>query len=223
MRTHGPKAAGPGGTATFEAEALACVDSLYRTALRLTHVPADAEDLVQETYLKAFRAADRFQAGTNLRAWLFTILHNTARNRARDRARDTGARTAASSRGPRHRGNGHRRSPAGGRRPPPAQFRSPAPHGARLRSPARRDRDLQASRQPISLSQTDRVLRRDAFGAARASRRRGCGGNGAAAARWLALFDQLSAIWRRAATIGAAQRRLRAGQPGCKSAACSAW
>ena len=68
---------------------MACVDSLYRTALRLTHVPADAEDLVQETYLKAFRAADRFQAGTNLRAWLFTILHNTARNRARDRARDT--------------------------------------------------------------------------------------------------------------------------------------
>ena len=74
---------------TFEADALACVDHLYRTALRLTHVPADAEDLVQETYLKAFRAADRFQAGTNLRAWLFTILHNTARNRARDRARDT--------------------------------------------------------------------------------------------------------------------------------------
>jgi RNA polymerase sigma-70 factor (ECF subfamily) len=74
---------------TFEADALACVDSLYRTALRLTHVPADAEDLVQETYLKAFRAADRFQEGTNLRAWLFTILHNTARNRARDRARDT--------------------------------------------------------------------------------------------------------------------------------------
>jgi RNA polymerase sigma-70 factor (ECF subfamily) len=73
---------------TFEADALACVDSLYRTALRLTHVPADAEDLVQETYLKAFRAADRFEAGTNLRAWLFTILHNTARNRARDRARD---------------------------------------------------------------------------------------------------------------------------------------
>src|SRR3982074_118696 len=73
----------------FEAEARASLDSLYRAALRLTRVPADAEDLVQETYLKAFRAADRFQAGTNLRAWLFTILHNTARNRARDRARDT--------------------------------------------------------------------------------------------------------------------------------------
>jgi len=72
----------------FEAEALALVDSLYRTALRLTRNPADAEDLVQDTYLKAFRAADRFEPGTNLRAWLFTILHNTARNRARDRARD---------------------------------------------------------------------------------------------------------------------------------------
>ena len=73
----------------FEAEALASLDSLYRAALRLTRVPADAEDLVQETYLKAFRAADRFEPGTNLRAWLFTILHNTALNRARDRARDT--------------------------------------------------------------------------------------------------------------------------------------
>jgi len=73
----------------FEAEALAALDSLYRAALRLTRVPADAEDLVQETYLKAFRSADRFQPGTNLRAWLFTILHNTALNRARDRARDT--------------------------------------------------------------------------------------------------------------------------------------
>jgi RNA polymerase sigma-70 factor (ECF subfamily) len=73
----------------FESEALASLDGLYRAALRLTRVRADAEDLVQETYLKAFRAADQFQPGTNLRAWLFTILHNTARNRARDRARDT--------------------------------------------------------------------------------------------------------------------------------------
>jgi len=73
----------------FEAEALAAIDSLYRTALRLTRDPADAEDLVQDTYLKAFRAADRFEPGTNLRAWLFTILHNTARNRARDRARES--------------------------------------------------------------------------------------------------------------------------------------
>src|SRR4051812_40194763 len=72
----------------FEAEALASLDGLYRAALRLTRVPADAEDLVQDTYLKAFRAANRFEPGTNLRAWLFTILHNTARNRFRDRARD---------------------------------------------------------------------------------------------------------------------------------------
>ena len=76
-------------SASFEAEALASLDSLYRTALRLTGVPADAEDLVQETYLKAFRAASQFEPGTNLRAWLFTILHNTARNRFRDRARDS--------------------------------------------------------------------------------------------------------------------------------------
>ena len=74
---------------SFEADALEYVDSLYRTALRLTRVPSDAEDLVQETYLKAFRAADSFSPGTNLRAWLFTILHNTARNRARDRSRDS--------------------------------------------------------------------------------------------------------------------------------------
>src|SRR5712691_7135567 len=76
------------GSSSFEADALAFLDSLYRTALRLTRVPADAEDLVQETYLKAFRAANQFESGTNLRAWLFTILHNTARNRARDRFRD---------------------------------------------------------------------------------------------------------------------------------------
>ena len=64
----------------FEAEALASLDNLYRAALRLTRVPADAEDLVQDTYLKAFRSAHQFEPGTNLRAWLFTILHNTARN-----------------------------------------------------------------------------------------------------------------------------------------------
>ena len=73
----------------FERDALAVIDSLYRTARRLSRDRADAEDLVQDTYLKAFRAADQFEPGTNLRAWLFTVLHNTARNRFRDRARDT--------------------------------------------------------------------------------------------------------------------------------------
>jgi len=76
-----------GVSPAFESEALAALDSLYRAALRMTREPADAEDLVQDTYLKAFRAADSFKPGTNLRAWLFTILHNTARNRARDLAR----------------------------------------------------------------------------------------------------------------------------------------
>jgi RNA polymerase sigma-70 factor, ECF subfamily len=74
--------------AAFEADALAMLDSLYRTARRLARSASDAEDLVQETYLKALRAADRFEPGTNLKAWLFTILHNSARNRVRDRARD---------------------------------------------------------------------------------------------------------------------------------------
>jgi RNA polymerase sigma-70 factor (ECF subfamily) len=89
MRKLRGKAADLKHASSFETDALASVDSLYRTALRLTRQPADAEDLVQETYLKAFRSADRFEPGTNLRAWLFTILHNAARNRARDRARNT--------------------------------------------------------------------------------------------------------------------------------------
>ena len=73
---------------TFEEEALAQTDALYRTALRLTRNPAEAEDLVQETYLKAFRSSARFERGTNLRAWLFTILMNTHRNSRRDAARN---------------------------------------------------------------------------------------------------------------------------------------
>src|SRR5262245_39411168 len=71
----------------FTSEALALLDALYGTALRLTRDADRAQDLVQDTYLKAFRARDRFAAGTNLKAWLFTILHNTWRNRRRDQAR----------------------------------------------------------------------------------------------------------------------------------------
>jgi RNA polymerase sigma-70 factor (ECF subfamily) len=92
IRTARSAASEPGGrsprSVSFEAAALTHLDGLYRAALRLTRVPADAEDLVQETYLRAFRASDSFEPDTNLRAWLFTILHNTARNRARDRARE---------------------------------------------------------------------------------------------------------------------------------------
>jgi RNA polymerase sigma-70 factor, ECF subfamily len=72
----------------FEAEAVGYVDQLYATALRLTRNRSDAEDLVQDTYLKAFRSAGRFRPGTNLRAWLFTILQNTARNLRRDAGRN---------------------------------------------------------------------------------------------------------------------------------------
>jgi RNA polymerase sigma-70 factor (ECF subfamily) len=60
----------------FEHEALPHLDALYRFALRLSGAPTDAEDLVQETMLKAFRAWGQFQAGTNVRAWLMTILRN---------------------------------------------------------------------------------------------------------------------------------------------------
>ena len=76
-----PGAVPAGGPETeFAQAALAHIDSLYGTAMRLTRRAADAEDLVQDTYLKAFRSAHQFEAGTNLKAWLFTILHNTFRN-----------------------------------------------------------------------------------------------------------------------------------------------
>src|SRR3982074_2617559 len=59
------------------------LDALYRSALRLTRKPEDAEDLVQETYLRAYRYRNRFKPGTNERAWLFTIMTNVFRNRLR--------------------------------------------------------------------------------------------------------------------------------------------
>src|SRR6202165_806074 len=61
--------------------------SLYSAALRITRPPADAEDLVQETYLKAYRAFGSFQEGTNLKAWLYKILTNTFINSYRARKR----------------------------------------------------------------------------------------------------------------------------------------
>lgn len=70
-------------TAQFEAQALPHLDTLYRVALRLSGEPAQADDLVQETMLKAFRAWDRFTQGTNVRGWLLTILRNTFINEYR--------------------------------------------------------------------------------------------------------------------------------------------
>ena len=71
----------------LETEALGYIDSLYRTALRMTRNPADAEDLVQEAYLRAFRSLHQFRPGTNLRAWIFRIMTNAYINDYRKRSR----------------------------------------------------------------------------------------------------------------------------------------
>jgi RNA polymerase sigma-70 factor (ECF subfamily) len=73
--------------ARFADLAMEHMGSLYTAALRMTRNPADAEDLVQETYLKAFRAFGSFQEGTNLKAWLYKILTNTFINSYRSRKR----------------------------------------------------------------------------------------------------------------------------------------
>jgi RNA polymerase sigma-70 factor (ECF subfamily) len=73
--------------ATFEADAMQFAPQLYSAALRMTRNPADAEDVVQETFLKAYRAYDTFKAGTNLKAWLYRILTNTYINRYRKKQR----------------------------------------------------------------------------------------------------------------------------------------
>jgi RNA polymerase sigma-70 factor, ECF subfamily len=74
-------------TARFERDAMPLLDQLYAAALRMTRNPADAEDLVQETYLRAYGAFESFRAGTNLRAWLYRILTNTYINGYRKRQR----------------------------------------------------------------------------------------------------------------------------------------
>ena len=72
----------------FQEDALPLLDSLYGAALRMTRNPQDAEDLVQETMLRAYRAFDRFEAGTNLKAWLFRILTNAYINVYRKKQRE---------------------------------------------------------------------------------------------------------------------------------------
>ncbi len=69
--------------ATFTDQAMDLMPSLYSAALRMTRNPSDAEDLVQETYLKAYRGFGSFEQGTNLKAWLYRILTNTFINRYR--------------------------------------------------------------------------------------------------------------------------------------------
>ena len=73
--------------ARFEREAMPLLDQLYSAALRTTRNPTDAEDLVQETYAKAFAAFHQYKPGTNLRAWMYRILTNTYINSYRRRQR----------------------------------------------------------------------------------------------------------------------------------------
>ena len=74
--------------ARFERDVLPYLDQLYSAALRMTRNPADAEDLVQETFVKAFGSFHQFQEGTNLKAWLYRILTNTFINSYRKRQRE---------------------------------------------------------------------------------------------------------------------------------------
>ncbi|WP_431309388.1 sigma-70 family RNA polymerase sigma factor [Gordonia sesuvii] len=87
-----PRRADPGEsqealTERFERDALPLLDQMYGAALRMTRNPADAEDLVQETYVKAFSAFSSFREGTNLKAWLYRILTNTYINGYRKKQR----------------------------------------------------------------------------------------------------------------------------------------
>jgi RNA polymerase sigma-70 factor (ECF subfamily) len=73
--------------ANFERDAMQFAPQLYSAAMRMTRNPADAEDLVQETFLKAYRAYHTFEEGTNLKAWLYRILTNTYINKYRKDSR----------------------------------------------------------------------------------------------------------------------------------------
>ncbi|HWJ83226.1 MAG TPA: sigma-70 family RNA polymerase sigma factor [Nocardioides sp.] len=75
-------------SARFERDALPYLDQLYSAAMRMTRNPADAEDLVQETFAKAYSAFHQFKPGTNLKAWLYRILTNTFINSYRKKQRE---------------------------------------------------------------------------------------------------------------------------------------
>ena len=72
----------------FERDALPYLDQLYSAAMRMTRNPQDAEDLVQETFAKAYSAFHQFREGTNLKAWLYRILTNTFINSYRKKQRE---------------------------------------------------------------------------------------------------------------------------------------
>jgi RNA polymerase sigma-70 factor (ECF subfamily) len=72
----------------FEEQAMPFIDQLYAAAMRMTRNPSDAQDLVQETFVKAFAAFSQFEQGTNLKAWLYRILTNTFINTYRKKQRE---------------------------------------------------------------------------------------------------------------------------------------
>ena len=83
-----PQTTPAGKKKLFEATTLQYIDELYGTALRLTRNERDAEDLVQDTFLKAYKSFHQFKPGTNCRAWLFKILTNTFINRYRRKVKE---------------------------------------------------------------------------------------------------------------------------------------
>jgi RNA polymerase sigma-70 factor (ECF subfamily) len=87
-RSSTASAGDPALRARFERDVLPMLPNLYSAALRLTRNPADAEDLVQEAYLRAYRGFGGFQEGTNLRAWMYRILTNTFINTYRKKQRE---------------------------------------------------------------------------------------------------------------------------------------
>ena len=108
--------------ARFERDALEFLDQMYSAALRMTRNPADAEDLVQETYAKAYASFHQFREGTNLKAWLYRILTNTFINSYRKKQREP-----QRSRPPRRSRTGSWRAPSRTCRPvcaPPSRRRS---------------------------------------------------------------------------------------------------
>jgi RNA polymerase sigma-70 factor (ECF subfamily) len=91
--TDRPPGADPATRKEFEATALPQLDSIYGAALRLTRNPSEAEDLVQDTFVRAYRFWHTFKTGTSIKAWLFTILRNTFINRYHRNTRRRTART----------------------------------------------------------------------------------------------------------------------------------
>jgi RNA polymerase sigma-70 factor (ECF subfamily) len=88
LKAQGTRVAAQSLNRLFETTTMAYVDELYGTAVRLTRSERDAEDLVQDTYLRAYRAFHQFEPGTNCRAWLFKILTNTFINGYRRRIKE---------------------------------------------------------------------------------------------------------------------------------------